>query len=405
MTTPRRGTPCSIRLPGWASRQEAALAKKRGRRGGKDKGRGAYSSQDGMGRLRRAFAPGRVRDTGLERIGDDEDALEAHESVERRTNAGEGLIAKFNRLARDTADADGTPGTVCGFDGVGMMVRLADGSEHACQVRAVLKKMLSGVKSPLVVGDDVRVDDLEGDPVVTALLPRRNQLARADSHNKALEHIFAANIDHLVIVAALAMPELKTGLIDRYLTIAHHNEIEPVIVLNKIDLAHYDDIRELYASLGYQVFATDAARGTGDIEALRSFLRGHSCVFAGQSGVGKSSLIKALYPAIDLRIGDVSTVQRKGRHTTTASRSYLLPDGGCLIDTPGIRECGITGMTPLDVALLYPDIAHFHQDCRFNDCSHRHEPDCAVVSAVEAGALDPRRYFSYVSIIDEDLTA
>ena len=295
------------------------------------------------------------------------------------------------------------PSEIAGFDGDGVLLRTPDGNERPAKVRSVLKKKLSGVKTPLVVGDQVHFLEEAGDAVIVAISERRNQLARADSHNTALQHIFAANLDHLVIVASMAMPDLKTGLIDRYLTIAHHNDIEPIIVLNKTDLADPSDAIALYRSLGYRVFATRANAAEGDIHDLRQHLTGRRCSFCGQSGVGKSSLVNALYPDVAARVGAVSTAQRKGRHTTTASRSYLSADGSCLVDTPGIRECGITGMTPLDVALLFPDIAKFHPECRFHNCSHSHEPDCAVAAAVSSGDIDPRRYLSYLSIIEEDL--
>ncbi|MDA3963877.1 MAG: ribosome small subunit-dependent GTPase A [Planctomycetota bacterium] len=380
------------------------MAKKKGFRGGKDKGKGAYSRQAGLSRITRANSQSRTRTAGWERYADDEASLEAFETVDRGSNTGEGLLAKFNRLARDTAHHDGIDAEICGFDGTVVMARDDQGREWPCQVRKILKKMLRGVKTPLVVGDAIKLTMLDdNDAVIVAIAERRNQLARADSHNKALEHIFAANIDHLVIVAAMAMPDLKTGLIDRYLTIAHHNDIVPIVVLNKSDLADPTEAAALYRGLGYTVFATSAEQAEGDISPLRDHLRGRCCVMAGQSGVGKSSLINALYPEVAARVGVVSDAQRKGRHTTTASRSYLLADGGRLIDTPGIRECGITGMEALNVALLYPDIAKLHPQCRFNNCTHLHEPDCAVTAALETGGIDPRRYLSYLSIVTEDL--
>ncbi|MHC5067594.1 MAG: ribosome small subunit-dependent GTPase A [Planctomycetota bacterium] len=353
--------------------------------------------------MRRANAKPRGRQGDLTRHQDDETSLERLTNErERISNSSESLLGKFNRLARDTAQADGHAGEICGFDGRDIIVRTPDGGEQRTQIRRVLKKMLSGVKSPLAVGDSIRFTiGHEGDAVIVAINERSNQLARADSHNKALLHVFAANIDRLVIVSALAMPEIKTGLIDRYLLIAHYNNITPLIILNKCDLGDPGDVRDLYRGLGYEVFTTTAT--TDPVSTLRQALAGCRCVFAGQSGVGKSSLVNALYPQLQARVGAVSDVQRKGRHTTTAARSYAFDDGTCLVDTPGIRECGITGLEPLDVALLYPDIARLHPDCRFHNCSHRHEPDCAVLAALDHGSLDLRRYLSYRSIIDEDL--
>lgn len=385
----------------------ARMAKKRGTRGGKDKGRNTHANRGGLGRLRRANAKGRQRVGDWQRHVDDDAFLERLGSDERIGHSGESLLLKFNRQARDLATTDGQPGEICGFDGIHVRVRLNDGIVVPCQVRRVIKKMLSGVTNPLVVGDRVRVGLTdEGDHVIDGVDPRHNQLARAGSHNKALDHVFAANIDHLVIVAAVAMPELKPGLIDRYLVIAHHNDIEPLLVLNKADLGPAEGAAALYRDLGYDVFVT-VGTDTDDpaVADLRQAIQGKACVFAGQSGVGKSSLVNALYPDIDARTGGVSDALSKGRHTTTASSSYALTDGSRLIDTPGIRECGVSGMTALDVALLYRDIARWHHDCHFNDCSHRHEPDCAVVAALERGDLAPTRYLSYCSIIEEDLAS
>ena len=384
------------------------MAKKKGTRGSKDKGRARYGNQGGLGRLRRANAKSRTRVGDWSRHSDDDHFLDKHDAGDERIgDSGASLLAKFNRLARNATDANGISGEISGFEGTHTFVRLQDGSEVPCTMRRVLKKMFAGVKTPLCVGDRVVIETLsEGDHVINGIHERYNQLERADSHNKALVQVFAANIDHLAIVTSIAMPELKTGLIDRYLVIAHANDITPIIVLNKCDLANADAAAALYRGLGYTVFQTHAGgeQGIGgDIDTLRQFLRGSTAVFAGQSGVGKSSLVNALFPEIGARIGDVSNVLSKGRHTTTASRSYALSDGGRLIDTPGIRECGITGLQAIDVALHYRDIAAHHHDCHFSNCTHIHEPDCAVQAAVESNIIPVSRYASYCSIVLEDL--
>lgn len=263
--------------------------------------------------------------------------------------------------------------------------------------------MLGGVRSPLCVGDRVRfLDDPDDTPVITALLPRRNQVARVDSHNRALLHIFAANVDRLVIVASLGIPELRPGLIDRYLIAAHIDDIEPLVVINKCDLGDSQAIAGLYRQLGYQVFCTCAGPHP-TLDGLDAAIAERTCVFAGQSGVGKSSLIKAIAGDLDIRIGDVSTIQHKGRHTTTSARSYPLGQGATLIDTPGIREFAIPELDALDVALLYRDLAAHHHECRFPNCTHVHEPACAVQAAVAAGTIARTRYESYLSIISDDL--
>jgi ribosome biogenesis GTPase / thiamine phosphate phosphatase len=371
----------------------------------KYKGTRGHHQRAGMGRLRRANAQDGARISGWEHRHDDDEFVERHGHRSRRSHGGETLLAKFNRLA-DEHRADltaGEAGEICGFTGKTVLVRGADGNELACEVRQVLKKRIAGVKNPLCIGDRVRFVRDAGDTagVIDAVEPRRNQLARADSHNKSLMHVFAANIDRLVVVAAMAEPDLKHGLIDRYLLIAAHNDIDATVVLTKTDLRAGDATRELYARIGIAAFTVCAIRGTG-IDDLRAHLAGRTCVVAGQSGVGKSSLVNALFPDIAARVGDIADAGH-GRHTTTSARSYVVAGGGRLIDTPGVRECGITGLSALDVALLYPDIAAHHPHCRFDDCSHLHEPDCAVRTAVENGAIAATRYESYRSIVTEDL--
>jgi ribosome biogenesis GTPase len=367
----------------------------------KYKGTDRYHPRSGLGRLRRAHAQDGQRMVGWEQRAEDDAFLERQAGTEKRSHGGEHLLAKFNRLADLVREEGGESGEICGFQGRGVVVRLAHGEEIECTVRQVLKKQVSGVKNPLCVGDVVRVDRAS-DPVIIGIAPRRNQLARADSHNRALIHVFAANIDYLVIVSSMREPDLKYGLIDRYLLIAALNSIPAALVLNKSDLADTGFPTELYGALGIPVFSTSAREGSGDLAPLRELLHGKTCVVAGQSGVGKSSLVNALFPQFSARTGTVAD-EGFGRHTTTAARSYALPDGSRLIDTPGIRECAITGVTALDVALLYPDLAALHPSCHFADCSHLHEPGCAVLAAVDNDTLSLSRYESYRSIVEEDL--
>ena len=367
----------------------------------------SWNPREGLGRLRRAAEKTEGRTIGWERHAEDDGFLEQHAIAQRGTHLGESLLASFNRIARNTADtpAGAVAGTVSGFQGKTVTVRLDEGGELACDVRQALKKQIKGVKNPLCVGDRVQVErpnPAEG--VIAAVAVRHNQLARADSHNKALLHVLAANIDRLVVVSALADPEFKPGFLDRYLVIAAANDIEPLIVLNKRDLADPSAPLALYRGIGYTTVAT-CINDPADpgIAELRDALAGATAVFAGQSGVGKSSLLNTLFPHVAARVGDVSAGTGLGRHTTTAARSYPLPSGGTLIDTPGIRECAIAGLTAIDVALFYPEIARLHHACKFNDCSHTHEPECAVGAAVERGEIAASRYESYCSIVEEDL--
>jgi ribosome biogenesis GTPase len=375
--------------------------------GHRDKHKGAgWSDRPGLGRLRRANTKEAGRQGRWEDRVEDQTAVDLHGEIERASHAGESLLAKFNRLLRDADAGDGEAGEVSGFDGTRVLVRPdAGGPELACSVRRVLKKLVAGVKNPLCVGDRVRVDRSH-DPVITALAPRRNQLERADSHNRALVQVFAANLDRLVVVASAGDPPLKPALIDRYLVIAAFNRIVPLVVVTKPDRGDPAPALALYRGLGLEVHAVRADRGADGegVAGLRTALAGLTCVVAGQSGVGKSSLINALFPEAAARTGRVAD-EGHGRHTTNSARSWLLPGGGRLVDTPGIRECTITGLEPLDVALLYSDLARFHPGCHFRDCTHRHEPDCAVRAAVDRGDIAASRYASYLAIVEEDLAA
>jgi ribosome biogenesis GTPase len=368
----------------------------------KDKGKSRIAGREGLGRLRRAHRQDRRREGDLARHADEDTAADS-----RSRHSGAEL---FNRLHRARAQhgttTAGVLGEICGFKGTSTTVRLdADQREVECHVRTVLKKRLRGFKTPLVIGDRVRVDQLESnDPVVVDLEERRNALVRADSHNKALAHVIAANVDYLVIVSSLVEPDCRPGLVDRYLIAAALDDIEPIIVFTKADLLppeYRDDIPDRYRNLDYKVLVSGpTAEFNAEHEQLRQWLHGHSCVFAGQSGVGKSSLVNILAPDIAARVGDISEAAGKGQHTTTSARSYLLPHHTRLIDTPGIRELALMEIDPLTAALLYPDIARFHHNCKFNDCTHRHEPHCAVMAAVEAGEIHPMRYESYCRLCD-----
>ncbi|NRA40518.1 MAG: ribosome small subunit-dependent GTPase A, partial [Planctomycetes bacterium] len=328
-----------------------------------------------------------------------------HAELRKKSHTGESLLAKFNKLAVDTDEQSGNSADICGFQGKHIVVRNQHQEELICEVRSSLTKKMSGVRNPFCVGDHIRYDlTPEGDAYITALLPRDNQLARADSHNKALLHVFAANVDHLLVVSSLLMPDIRLALIDRYLLIAHYNSIEPIIIINKCDLGNAQAFAEIYRKIGYHVFCTSATdENQPEINALRQRITGKQCVVAGQSGVGKSSLLNAMYPGLNIRVGSVSDAQQKGRHTTTSATSYMVGDGTTIIDTPGIRECGVRDINALNVSLLYPDIAAYHHQCKFNNCSHIHEPGCAVKEAVEREDIHYLRYDSYLNILNEDI--
>lgn len=249
----------------------------------------------------------------------------------------------------------------------------------------------------LAVGDEVLFSHERRR--VEEILPRRTALSRADPHNPRLERVIAANVDKVVIVVALKSPPLRPGLIDRYLIAIGKSRAEPILCVNKIDLLDGGEELEAlrpYFDLGITVVKVSASTREG-LGALSEALAGKICVFTGHSGVGKSSLLNALDPRLDLATGSVSTANDKGRHTTTSAAMYDLPNGAIVIDTPGIREWGLYEVSAADVRRYFHEFDAF--PCAFSDCTHTCEPDCAVKAAVEAGAIPAARYRGYLRII------
>ena len=367
---------------------------------GKYKGTDPHAPRAGLNRLRRANLKTAGRTGGWERWADDDQAMEQHGARGKTSHFAENVLARFNRLARGADAAPGEAGDVCGFAGSQVVVRGGDGREVTCVLRRTLLTRIGGVRNPLAVGDRVRW--LPDERAVTAVEPRRSVLARADSHNKALVHVLCANLDLVVVVAALDQPAFKPGFVDRALVLAAASGIDALLVLTKADLADAAAAAALYRSLAVPVFVSGLGRD-GDLPTLRDRLAGRTLCVAGQSGVGKSTLLNACF-GLDLRTGMVDG-DGLGRHTTTSARSVPAPGGGRIIDTPGIRECALHGLTLTDVGLLMADLAAHRAGCRFADCSHRHEPGCAVRAAVDAGAIARSRYASYRSIVDEDLAS
>ncbi len=290
-----------------------------------------------------------------------------------------------------------------------MTVRLDDGNTVNCKMRGVLR--LKGLRctNPVAVGDRVQVEDKGGDaPVVGDIEPRRNYIIRRASNLSKEFQIIAANLDQAVLVATLTNPETSTTFIDRFLATAEAYQVPAVLVFNKIDLLDTDEwrnkleeLKALYESIGYPVVAMSAATGEG-ADALRAQLAGKMSLLSGNSGVGKSSIINLLVPDAHVRVGDVSHTHHKGMHTTTFSELLDLPDGGAIIDTPGVKAFGTIDFERAEVAHYFPEIFKISDDCRFNNCTHTHEPGCAVLEAVEQGTIAPSRFTSYLSILDED---
>ena len=300
-------------------------------------------------------------------------------------------------------------GLVIKNTGSWVTVRLDDGNTVNCKMRGVLR--LKGLRctNPVAVGDRVQVEDKGGDaPVVGDIEPRRNYIIRRASNLSKEFQIIAANLDQAVLVATLTNPETSTTFIDRFLATAEAYQVPAVLVFNKIDLLDteewrnkLEELKALYESIGYPVVAMSAATGEG-ADALRAELAGKMSLLSGNSGVGKSSIINLLVPDAHVRVGDVSHTHHKGMHTTTFSELLDLPDGGAIIDTPGVKAFGTIDFERAEVAHYFPEIFRISDDCRFNNCTHTHEPGCAVLEAVEQGTIAPSRFTSYLSILDED---
>jgi ribosome biogenesis GTPase len=279
------------------------------------------------------------------------------------------------------------------------------GQAFMCGLRGSLSAEETGFTNVVAVGDDVLISaDSSGWGVVKEVLPRRTILARPDVFYGHLRQIIVANAEQLLIVASWRNPTLWPELIDRYLIAAQRNKLSPIICINKIDLAE-DPLAcqvalQPYQALGHPVIFASALTGVG-LDSLAEILRGRITALAGLSGVGKSSLLSAVQPNLQLRTGVVSEASGEGRHTTTQVTMLPLAMGGFVVDTPGIREFGLSGLSPRDLIQFYPDLGTVAAGCRFADCSHRHEPNCAVKTAVTAGKLPLTRYDSYQKIYED----
>ena len=259
----------------------------------------------------------------------------------------------------------------------------------------------------LAVGDEVLLEEYGERLRVTEVLPRRSLLTRADPRDRARVRAIAANIDVVVIVAAAKAPPLHPRLIDRYLVAVERSGATPVLAVNKIDLLSAEELHEVmavlqpYAEIGLPVLACSAGTAAG-VETLRDALRGSTCVFVGQSGVGKSSLLNALDSEAAARTGEVRAGDGRGRHTTTASALYDLPGDIRVIDTPGIRRFTVDDADDATVADGFADLAAVASGCRYADCTHTHEPGCAVKAAVLDGGIARSRYLSYRKLLGGD---
>ena len=282
---------------------------------------------------------------------------------------------------------------------------LHDGETVRCRIRGRLR--LKGVRStnPVVVGDEVACEaDEGGDYVIADILPRRNYVIRRASNLSKESHIIAANVDQALLMASLRSPETPTEFVDRFLVTCEAYKVPVTILLSKLDLQDAEavaEFRAVYEGAGYRVLEVSVREGRG-VEEVRELLAGRTTLVSGNSGVGKSTLIQAIDPSLDIRTGEISESHHKGRHTTTFSTMYPLAGGGAVIDTPGIKGFGLIDIDEAELWHYFPEMMRVAPACRFYNCTHTHEPGCAVTEAVKAGEIAWPRYESYLKIRDED---
>lgn len=280
-------------------------------------------------------------------------------------------------------------------------------------LRGKVRLERSGATNPVAVGDKVRytldgpVADELHPAVITEILPRTNYVIRRSTNLSRQSHVIAANLDQALLIVTLYFPEIKLPFLDRLLVTCEVYGVPAVIVLNKTDLYRelaqdqVDDFCRIYRDAGYQVVECSALTGEG-IDTLRELCRKRTSLLSGESGVGKSSVIKALDPSLDPKIGRISTAHLQGKHTTSLYEMYPLAGGGFIVDTPGLRGFGLVDLEKEEISKYFPEMLRVADNCRFIPCTHTHEPDCAVKKALEEGLISPERYNSYLGMLEED---
>lgn len=291
--------------------------------------------------------------------------------------------------------------------GSSYLAKTRSGEELPCIIKGNFR--IKGIRTtnPVAVGDIVRIMKAgENAYYIKEIEPRKNYIIRRASNLSKESHILAANIDQAILVASLYNPATPTTFIDRFLATAEAYSVPSALILNKCDLwseegfAFAAELKDIYENAGYPVFNVSALSGEG-LNQLREFTKGKISLLAGNSGVGKSSLINALVPGLNLKTGEVSDLHHTGTHTTTFSEMIFLPDGGALIDIPGVKGFGTIEFKETEVSHYFPEIFKKSSECKYGDCRHTGEPGCAVTAAVEQGEISPTRYASYLSILEE----
>lgn len=286
-------------------------------------------------------------------------------------------------------------------------VRTDDGRTIESKIKGNFR--LKGIRStnPVAVGDHVEiVTNQEGTAFITAIDDRRNYIIRKSQNLSKQSHILAANVDQAFLIVTVSHPQTSTTFIDRFLASAEAYSVPVVLVFNKCDILSDDErhyqkmMMEVYRTIGYDCFEITAKSGEG-VDELRKILPGKITLLSGNSGVGKSTLINQILPGANLRTAEISDAHDTGMHTTTFSEMLEIPGGGYIIDTPGIKGFGTFDMEPTELTSYFREIFNFSKDCRFNNCTHTHEPGCAVLKAVEEHYISASRYQSYLSMLED----
>jgi ribosome biogenesis GTPase len=356
---------------------------------------------------------GRVRGGDLTRqfqVGDQNDLADVQQGervsgkgdlTRKRTVAGVHDSPAQNDRGDEASDL--IAGRVISVHGLKSRVLGDDGKMYECAVRQVLKSLSIEQRNVVVAGDRVHLRaETPQDGMIQRIEPRRGLISRT---SRGRQHVIVANVDYLMIIASAAEPHLKPGLIDRFLLTAEQCEVRPVVVINKVDLvdaAALQQVLGVYASIGYLVLMTSAETGM-NVQYLRQLLQGKQTVLAGQSGVGKSSLLNKIHPGLGLSVAEVSRDNNKGRHTTTAAKLIPIDGGGAVFDTPGIRQFQLWDIAASEVGGLMPEFRPYVSACRYPNCLHLAEQDCAVKEAVADGRIDARRYDSYCHLLEMEL--
>lgn len=287
-------------------------------------------------------------------------------------------------------------------------VKMPNGDIVDCTIRGKLR--LKGVKTtnPVTVGDFVQVElSDKNSGVITAVNDRKNYIIRKSTNLSRESHIIAANLDQAVLVVTIEFPETQLGFIDRYLVTAEAYSIPAVIVFNKVDLLNDAGIDKLnhyvsiYEPIGYKCLVVSAQTGY-NMSLFRDLIQGKTSLISGNSGVGKSTLVNTVEPNLNLRTNNISSAHLTGKHTTTFSEIFELSFGGYIIDTPGIKGFGLIDIEKNELYHFFPEIFKFSSDCKYYNCTHIHEPGCAVIEAAKNGDISPSRYLNYLSIYEDD---